>query len=358
MKSIGMAKKQYSVILLLVVSLIFIGFTNFTQADDVINLRYATHITAGHRQYVEGLGPWLKSIEQATNGKVKITAYPSGTLCKGKDSLEAVKGGIADIATAFIGLFPGRFPVTEVLFLPCICMDPNATAQTSTRAMMAAYKEFSEMQAEFKDVKLLFLHSIQPAFLATRDKPIKKLEDLKGMKLRIPGVYITNFINRAGGVPLLLPPAGIYEAMEKKVIDGYAYSWDGFMSRRMYEVTNYVLDNRWYVGAFITIMNRNTWNRLPEDVKKAIDKVSGLPVALRCAKAIDADTEPALAKCKERKIPVFTLTKEQQKHWREAAKPVWADWAKDVEKKKGLSVERAQAIVNETIKLYDENAKQ
>lgn len=356
MKKLERVKKKYNLILLLVIALTFIGLTNFSYADDVINLRYATHITDGHRQYVEGLGPWLKNIEKATNEKVKITAYPSGTLCKGKDTLEAVKGGIADMATAFIGLFPGRFPVTEVLFLPGISMNPNATAQTSTRTMMAAYKEFPEMQAEFKDVKLLFLHSIQPAFIATRGKPVKTLEDLKGLKLRIPGVYTTEFISRQGGVPVMLPPSGIYEGMEKKVIDGYSYSWDGFMSRRMYEVTDDVLDNRWYVGAFITIMNQHTWNKLPEDVKKAIDKVGGLPVALRCAKAIDYDTDPGIAKCKERKIPIFNLTKDQQQKWRQAAKPVWDIWAKDVEKK-GISKDRAQAIINTTMKLYDENAE-
>jgi TRAP-type transport system periplasmic protein len=355
MQNIGMAKKR-RLVFLLIVSLIFIGLTDVTFADNVINLRYATHITEGHRQYVDGLLPWLKSIEKATHGKVKITAYPSSTLCKGRDTLEAVKGGIADMATAFIGLFPGRFPVTGVLFLPCISMNPKATAQTSTRTMMADYKEFPEIQAEFKDVKLLFLHSIQPAFLANRGKPIKTLADIKGLKLRIPGVYTTRFISQQGGAPILLSPAAIYEAMEKKVIDGYSYSWDGFMSRRMYEVTNYVLDNRWYVGAFMTIMNRNTWNKLPKDVKAAINKVSGLPVALRCAKAIDHDTVPGIAKCKERKIPVFNLTKAQQQKWRQAAKPVWNLWVKDVEKK-GITKARAEDIIQATMKLYDENAE-
>jgi TRAP-type C4-dicarboxylate transport system substrate-binding protein len=337
--------------------LVFVGFLNFTFAQDTIELRYATHITDGHRQYVEGLAPWLKDIEKATKGKVKITPYPSGTLCKGKDTWEAVKGGIADIGTAFIGLFPGRFPVTEVLFLPCISMDPNATAQTSTRAMMEAYKKFPEMQAEYKDVKLMFLHSIQPAFIATKGKPVKTIKDIKGLKLRIPGVYTTKFISAQGGVPILLPPSGIYEAMEKKVIDGYAYSWDGFMSRRMYEVTDSVLDNRWYVGAFFTIMNKNTWNKLPDDVKKAIDSVTGLQAALRCAKAIDHDTAPALAKCKELKIQVFNLTKDQQKTWRQAAKPIWDGWAQDVAKK-GVSPAKAQALLKETAKLYEKNAAQ
>lgn len=357
MENLGRAKKKCTVIVLLVLSLIFVGFLNFTFAANPIELRYATHITDGHRQYVEGLAPWLKDIEKATGGKVKITPYPSSTLCKGKDTLEAVKGGIADIGTAFIGLFPGRFPITEVLFLPCICMDPNATAQTSTKAMMAAYKKFPEMQAEYKQVKLMFLHSIQPAFLATKEKPIKTIKDIKGLKLRIPGVYTTKFISMQGGVPILLSPAGIYEAMEKKVIDGYAYSWDGFMSRRMYEVTDSVLDNRWYVGAFITIMNKNTWNKLPKDVQKAIASVTGLAPAMRCAKAIDHDTKPALAKCKERKIQVFKLTKDQQKTWRQAAKPVWDIWAKDVGKK-GVSPAKAQALLKETVELYDKNAAQ
>jgi TRAP-type transport system periplasmic protein len=350
-----MGKKKCGLVLFLVLSLIFVSLPNSTYANKVINLRYATHITDGHQQYVKGLAPWLKSIEKAAHGKVKITAYPSGTLCKGKDTLEAVKGGIADIATTYIGLFPGRFLVTGVLFLPCICMNPQATAQTATRAMMIAYQEFPEIRAEFQAVKLLFLHSFQPAFLATRGKKVKTLADIKGLKLRIPGVYTTQFISQHGGVPILLSPAAIYENMEKKVIDGYSYSWDGFISRRMYEVTDYVLDNRWYVGAFITIMNKNTWNKLPAEVKQAINKVTGLPVALQCAKANDQETAAGFAKCKGCRIPISPLTKEQQQKWRQAAKPVWAIWAQDVEKK-GISRARAQEIIDTTLKLYDEDA--
>jgi len=324
-------------------------------AEKPIRLKYATHFTDRHRQYKNGVLVWLKNIEDATGGRVKITPYPSQTLCKGKDTWEAVKGGIADIGTAFVGFFPGRFPVTEVTFLPCMNMGAPNTAESATRVIMEAYERFPEMQKEYSDVKFMFLHSIEPAFVATRKKPVSTLEDLNGLKLRIAGVYTTAFMKAQGAIPMLMPPSAMYENMQKRVIDGYAYSWDGFMSRKMYEVTEYVLDAKWYVGGFFTVMNLKAWNKLPPDIQKAIDSVTGVESAVMIGKQMDYDTGPALKKCSERGIKVNKLSLAEQKKWKQAAKPIWDMWAKDAEGK-GISAARPQEIIAETIKIYDKHA--
>jgi TRAP-type transport system periplasmic protein len=324
-------------------------------AKKPIRLKYATHSTDRHRQYSQGALVWLKKIEEASGGKVKITPYPSQTLCKGRDTWEAVKGGIADIGTAFVGFFPGRFPVTEVAFLPCLSMGVNSTAESSTRVIMEAYQKFPEMQAEYSDVKFLSLHSIEPAFLATRKKPVRQLEDLSGLKMRIAGVYTTAFMKAQGAVPMLMPPSAMYENMQKRVIDGYAYSWDGFMSRKMYEVTEYVLDAKWYVGAFFTVMNLKKWNSLPPDVQKAIESVTGVESAVLIGKQMDYDTGPALKKCSDRGIKVSKMSSSEQEKWKKAAKPIWDMWAKNA-KAKGISGKRAQEIIAETMALYHKHA--
>jgi TRAP-type C4-dicarboxylate transport system substrate-binding protein len=320
-------------------------------AEETFKLKYATHMTARHGQYNQGSLVWLKKIEEATGGRVKVTPYPSQTLCKGRDTLEAVKGGIADIGTAFVGFFPGRFPITEVAFLPCMNMSPNSTAVSSTRAIMDAYNTFPEMQKEFADVKFLTLHSIEPAFVATQNKPVRKLGDLNGLKMRIAGVYITEFMKAQGAVPMLMPPSALYENMQKKVIDGYAYSWDGFMSRKLYEVTDSVLEARWYVGAFFTVMNRDVWNSLPKDIQEAIDKVTNVDSAVQIAKQIDSDRKPALKKCDERGIKVFTLSEAEMDKWKKASKPIWDAWVEKVSAK-GISRDRAEEILDTTMKIY------
>lgn len=334
---------------------LFLLVPSSADAQKPIRLKYATHTTDRHRQYSQGAIVWLKKIEEASGGRVKITPYPSQTLCKGKDTWEAVKGGIADIGTAFVGFFPGRFPVTEVAFLPGLSMGTNITAESSTRVIMDAYQKFPEMRAEYADVKFLSLHSIEPAFVATRKKPVRQLEDLRGLKMRITGVYTTAFMKAQGAVPMLMPPSAMYENIQKRVIDGYAYSWDGFMSRKMYEVTDYVLDAKWYVGAFFTVMNLKKWNSLPPDVQKAIASVTGVESAVLIGKQMDYDTQPALKECSDRGIAVFKMSSSEQEKWKKAAKPIWDMWAKNVAAK-GISSKRAQEIIAETMALYQKHA--
>lgn len=326
------------------------------KAQKPIKLKYATHATDRHRQYAEGALIWLKNIEDATGGRVKITPYPGQTLCKGKDTFEAVKGGIADIGMAFVGLFPGRFPVTEVPFLPCMCMGPTCTAESCTRVIMEAYHKFPEMQAEYADVKFLFLYTMQPCFVATRKKAVHKLEDLKGLKLRIAGTYITDFMKAQGAVPMLMPPGAMYENMQKRVIDGYAYSWDGFLSRKMYEVTDCVTNAKWYVGAFFVVMNLDKWNSLPPDIQKAIMSVTGVQSAVHIAKQFDHETKPAIEKCKTVGVEVINLSPAEQERWKQAAKPIWDTWVKDM-KGKGIPHKRAQEILDETLNIYAKYAK-
>lgn len=159
-----------------------------------------------------------------------------------------------------------------------------------------------------------------------------------------------------GVVPMLMPPSQLYENMQKKVIDGYAYSWDGFMSRKMYEVTDTVLDARWYVGAFFTIMNKDVWNSLPKDVQNAIDSVTGAESAALLSKQIDYDTEPALKKCDELGIKVVSLNEDEKMKWKKNAETVYEMWVKKAVDK-GISRDRANAILNEVKALFSKYEK-
>ncbi|GAH90452.1 unnamed protein product, partial [marine sediment metagenome] len=176
-------------------------------------LKFAFHSTAVHDLTVKGHDVWAKDVEEATGGRVKVLTYPGQTLCKGKDTWDAVKGGIADVGWAFEGLFPGKFPVTGVVFLPCLSQRGNA--QTYTHVLMDLYNEFPEMQAEYADVKVLHFNCLPQQFVATSKKPVRKLEDLNGLKLRCTGTELTEFMKAQGVAPIPLGPADIYENLQK-----------------------------------------------------------------------------------------------------------------------------------------------
>ena len=316
----------------------------------VIELKFAYHTAPTQPLAVNGLNVWAKNVEKATGGRVKIIVYPAQTLCKGRDTWEAVKTGIADVGFAYMGLFAGRFPVTDVIALPCMGQYApfGKSAQIASRVIMEAYYKFPEIQAEYRDVKLLHINSHESAFVATGKKPVRRLEDLKGLKLRIAGTYITEFMKAVGAVPMRMSPAAQYENMQKRVIDGFAYTWEGFVGRRMYEVTGYLTDAKWYVAPFFTIMNLRKWNSLPPDIQKAIEGVSGLKAALILSKCMDDVEGRARQICKDRNIEIIKPSPEEKDRWQQAARPVWDKWLSNM-KAKGIP---GQKILDETKRLF------
>jgi len=300
--------------------------------------------------YLYGDVPFVRDIEEATGGRVKIIMYPGETLCKAADTFEAVNTGIADIAMALSGYTAGRFPITEVTSLPGLAIG-SLTAEIASRVQMEVYYKFPEMQAEFAGVKLLYLHCFDPAAISTSEKPVRQLEDLKGLKLRVSGVYLVEFLKRVGVAAVLMSPGEIYENMSKGVIDGAVYSPEGVCSRRIYELAKYVTFADLNVGPFYHIMNLDKWNALPPDIQKAIEGVSGVKPAMRHGKAHD-DAGPLLLReiCRERGIEIIDLSPEEKARWMEAAKPVWDKWVAEMEAK-GVP---GRQILDETMRLYEE----
>ena len=78
--------------------------------------------------------PWLKQVEAATNGKVKIQAFHGQTLAKGKDMWDAVKTGITDIGWCFHGYWPGLTPLADVISLPALPLPQRRRRQRDTVA--------------------------------------------------------------------------------------------------------------------------------------------------------------------------------------------------------------------------------
>jgi len=313
-----------------------------------IELKFAYHATEQHIIATEGLEVWAKNVEDATGGRVEITSYPAESLCKAADTYDAVRTGIADIGWAFEGMFPGRFPVSEVIYLPCLALD--TTGEAASLVMMELYNKFPAIQAEYADVKVLVLMTHEPCCIGTNKKPVRQLEDLKGLKLRITGTYTTKFMELVGAAPMSISPADIYENMQKGVLDGYCQSPEGVGARRYYEVSSYITDAKWYVAPFFIIMNLDKWNSLPSDVQKAIDSVSGATAAQYCGKAFDHGADITWNQCRDAGVEIISLSEAEQRKWSKAAEPLWVEWVADMNSR-GVP---GQEILDESLRLFEE----
>ena len=127
------------------------------------------------------LKPWMQQVEQATKGRVTFEYFPSQALLKGADMWRGVREGVADVAWCVQGYWPGQTPLSEVMSLPFL---PITTAEQGSEVYWKLYEKFPSMQKEFGEIIPLVLHTSSANMIMTK-KPVKTLEDLRGLNLRI-----------------------------------------------------------------------------------------------------------------------------------------------------------------------------
>jgi hypothetical protein len=195
----------------LIVGLLALASPALVRAADPIKLNYSIFFPAPHKNTVLAT-EWAQEIEKRTNGAVKITIFPGGTLTPADKCYDGVVKGISDIGFSVLAYTRGRFPLTEVTDLPLGIKSGVA----ATKVINAYYQKFKP--AEFDDVQVMYFHGHGPGILHTK-KPVNTLDDLKGMKIRCTGMA-AKIVTALGGVPVAMPMGETYDALSRGVVDG------------------------------------------------------------------------------------------------------------------------------------------
>ena len=234
-------------------------------AADAIVLKYANFPPAPTFPCVQ-MERWKTEIEKRTGDKVKVQTYPGGTLLGAKNMVDGVEAGTADIGCFAMSYQPGRFPVSEAVDLPL----GFATGKGASQALFDLITE--RKPAEFGKVKLITLFTCPPANLMT-SKPVKGLEDLKGMELRVSGTGV-DVLKAMGGVPIAMPQSETPDAIQKGVVKGIVSSLEILKDFNFAAYCPFVTRENLNCISFAVVMNKSKWDALPDDVKKAIDDLS------------------------------------------------------------------------------------
>lgn len=316
-----------------------VGFLGLNSAwARPIELNFNLFINAKHERFVLCHTPWMEKIEKETNGKVKITPYFSNSLTPMPEKFNSTVDGIADISEGLVYANPGRFPMAEALLLPELGLD---TAEKASKAWWNLYKTMPAFQKEYAGVKMLFLHASPKMMLATRNKEIKSLEDLKGLKVWAPGSQPAQTAKALGMTPVGMAPGEVYLALDKGVIDACWADFEILVSRRFYEVTKYMVTNLGLNHTpFYMIMNQGVWDRLPADVKKVFEKYSGDWAVEFYGKLRDEGEHHAEDVAKEKGMKLIQLPASDIAKAKALAAPVRTDYAAKMEAK-GLPGKKA-----------------
>jgi TRAP-type C4-dicarboxylate transport system substrate-binding protein len=136
----------------------------------------------------------------------------------------------------------------------------------------AVYRKFQPK--ELDDVKVMFFHGTGPTIFHTK-KPVRTLEDLKGMKIRTTGLG-AKIVAALGATPVAMPMGDTYDALSKGVVEGSTAPIASLEGFKWGEVVKYTTENfgSAYTTIFFVVMNKKTWNSVTPDNQKIIEQVN------------------------------------------------------------------------------------
>ncbi|MBI5440345.1 MAG: TRAP transporter substrate-binding protein [Deltaproteobacteria bacterium] len=310
-------------------------------APQPIELSYATFFPATHAHTAVS-AEWAMEVEKRTGGAVKINMFAGGTLTPADQTYDSVVKGIADIGLSVASYTKGKFPLSEVVDLPL----GQTTGLQATRLANAFYQKFQPK--EMSDVKVLYTMSHGPAFLHTK-KPVDKLEDLKGLKIRGTGTS-AKVIAALGATPVAMPMPETYDAVQKGVVDGWISPIEALKGFRLAEVAknttqDYSVSTALY---FFVVMNKQKWESLPKNVQETIEKINREWIE-KAGKVWDDIEKQGVDFVLSKGGKITRLSKAEDQRWGEAVKPVIAEYIATM-KAKGLPGEEAVKFCQDWLK--------
>ena len=223
----------------------------------------------------------IEMIEDATGGKV--TAQIKYRLGPPPAQMDLVQDGAADLSWIFHGYQAGRFTATKLIELPGYRGD----AEAASVAYWRVHEAHLAAADEHKGVKLIGLMTHGPAHLHSARK-VTSLDQVAGMKLRVPGGVGGDAGAALGATGIQVPAPKVYETLASNAADGVVMPFEARKGFKLTEVAQnvYEMPGGLYRGSFALIMNRETFDGLPEALRTALDeKVFGEP-ASRMAGAV------------------------------------------------------------------------
>jgi TRAP-type C4-dicarboxylate transport system substrate-binding protein len=215
-----------------------------------------------------GMASWAKKIEQETIGRVHFTAYWGGAIANPREGLTQIRSGVYDVGQPNPQFAAGGFPIAVNMQS---FFHGTKSLEASRLIYSKIYSKYPEVSAEYSAIKTLGIYSGCWYNLHTVKKPVRKLEDMRGMSLR-SGAVPLKVLQELGVEGVNLPMGETYVSLQKGIVDG-AFAPNTNLKMSMFvEVTKYTTDMRFALGPFIILgMNLDRWNSLPPDIQQVFE---------------------------------------------------------------------------------------
>ncbi len=291
-----------------------IALPGLAQAQQPIVIKFS-HVVTPDTPKGKGAEYFKKIAEERTKGKVKVEVYPNSQLYKDKEEVEALQlGAVQMLAPSLAKFGPLGAREFEVFDLPYI-FDSYGELHKVTQGPIG-----QSLLNKLESKGILGLAFWDNGFkVMSANKPLRKPEDFKGLKMRIQSSKALDAQMRAlGANPQVMAFSEVYQALQTGVVDGTENPPSNLYTQKMYEVQKHVtLSDHGYLG-YAVIVNKKFWEGLPADIRATLEGAmkDATKYANDIAKKENDDALDAVRK--SGKSQILTLTPEEKLAWKKA----------------------------------------
>ncbi|MGC3873167.1 TRAP transporter substrate-binding protein [Halomonas sp. GXIMD04776] len=286
---------------------------------------FQTSETSGEPQY-EIKKAWADEVEEKSDGRIQIEILPVNAVVQANQTLQAVKSGTLQGHLTDPSYFTGQNPAFGMLGnLVGAWGDPNEFLDYMRNA--GGEELYNEL------VEPYGLHLIGAAATGLEalpsKRPIRTVDDLKGLKLRAPEGMVYNIFEKAGATPVNLPGSEVYTALEKGVIDAADYTvFATNYKQGLYEFAPYPNYPGFHSLPMVAVsLNKEIWDSLPDDLKSMLESTVDDMADEMVAKLKELDQEAVEEVRQDPDIEIIDMSDEERAKFRNIAEEEWAVWA-------------------------------
>ena len=316
------------------------------QSKSTMHIKFSTWHPPMSREVKTVWIPMLEELKNRSGGRITYTMYAGGALGKGPEHYDIVAKGLSDMGYFTATWTPGRFPVSDVLSLAASIEGKDV----STDIGNALYEK--QLKKEFPGVKMIELNGCIQSFLWTT-KPVRSINDVKGLRIRSPGGHQTNYIKALGAEPVFMPLGDVYLSMQTGTIDGLVTCPPLVLAFKLYEVAKQGTLATFGCVTEGVIMNQKSWDNAPDDLKSIIMDVCNNP--FRTTGGLTRNVYQTMMKeIADKGVELYQMPQDQQAQWFKLFQEETKKWVGELEAK-GLSAKEAVMLFNEEAHKHDVN---
>ena len=273
---------------------------------------------------------WADELKQKSGGRLVLSVFPASQMGPLPRQYDLARTGVADISFFLHGATPGRFKLTEVAQLPFTFWKGNEPVSNSQGSYEVS-QLIPEFAKEHQGVHILYMLALTTGGLYFNKATVRTPADLKGLRIRHNGPLAAATLKAWGATPVAVLPAEVPDAMQKGTIDGVVFNYEVSESFKMASVVKTVTEIMPTAATFALVMNNDSYNKLPADLRKLIDDTTGPEAAKRVGALYDAANAHGKAYMLKGGVTVTPVTPAAYKQFDDLVAPVTNEWIKKLD---------------------------